>query len=117
MQLSAEAKNELEWWATNIHSVFRPLAQEKITLELRTDASGSGWGATDLKTKSGGRWNSEELIRAKTNEINYLETLAAGFGLKAFCPHLRDAHVLLRIDNTTAVAYLNNMGGNKVSLL
>ena len=111
MQLSAEARNELEWWATNIHSVFCPLAQEKITLELRTDASGSGWGATDLKTKSGGRWNSEELIRAKTNEINYLETLAAGFGLKAFCPHLRNAHVLPRIDNTTDVAYLNHMGG------
>ena len=33
--------------------------------------------------------------------------------MKAFCSHIRNVHVLLRIDNMTAVAYLNSMGGVK----
>ena len=68
-------------------------------------------GATDLKSQTGGRWNSQELARAHNNEINYLETLAAGLGLKAYCSNMRNTHVLIRLDNMTATAYLNNLGG------
>ena len=113
MQLSEKAKQELTWWIDNIKESDSPLQRKGPQIELRTDASGSGWGATDLHTNIGGRWDENELVRARNNEINYLETLAAGLGLKAFCADMHDSHILIRIDNTTAVAYLNNMGGIK----
>ena len=85
-------------------------------IELHTDASGLGWGATDLHKQTGGRWNEFEAERARNNEINFLETLAAGLGRKYFCMNKRNVHVMVRIDNTTAVAYLNHMGGCKSAM-
>lgn len=111
MVLSPESKDEINWWVSNVTSVKCPMHHGKFMMELRTDASGKGWGATDLKSQTGGRWNSQELARAHNNEINYLETLAAGLGLKAYCSNMRNTHVLIRLDNMTATAYLNNMGG------
>ena len=113
MNLSEEAKEELMWWINNIDKQFSPIRRNSPSVELRTDASGLGWGATDLHRETGGRWNESEMIKARNNAINYLETLAAGFGLKSLCSPVHDAHILLRLDNTTAVAYLNNMGGVK----
>ena len=43
--------------------------------------------------------------------INCLELLAATLAVKTFVKNLTQVSVLLRIDNTTAVAYINNMGG------
>ena len=40
-----------------------------------------------------------------------LELLAATLAVKTFVKNLTQVSVLLRIDNTTAVAYINNMGG------
>jgi len=53
------------------------------------------------------------VIGARKNKfiINYLELLSAFFALKCFAENLRDCDVLLRIDNTTAIAYINKMGG------
>ena len=113
MTLSESAKAELVWWALHAQSVSNPMYREQASIEIRTDASGQGWGATNLTSKTGGRWNAHELERAANNEINYLEMLAAGLGLKSFCSDIRETHILLRLDNTTAVTYLNNMGGVK----
>lgn len=113
MSLSLEAKQELQWWTDNVQSTFSPLRHPKPMLELCTDASGKGWGASDHTTHTGGRWNEDELQKARENKINYLETLAAGMGLKSFCSNSQNIHVLLRLDNSTAVAYINNMGGIK----
>lgn len=113
MYLSDEARIELKWWIENVSRVWNPICRENPSTELRTDASGQGWGATDLTSNAGGRWNAQELEHAQSNEINFLETLAAGLGLKAFCSQMRNTHVLLRLDNSTAVAYINNMGGVK----
>ena len=63
--------------------------------EIRTDASGSGWGATDLQSITGGRLNEVELERAKNNEINYFETTAINFGLKSFRTHTRNTYISL----------------------
>ena len=113
MTLSDRAKAELHWWVSHVHSVSNHIYRSKATFEIRSDASGQGWGATDLTRNAGGRWNAEERNRAATNEINYLEMLAASLGLKSLCSEVRNTHILLRLDNTTAVAYLNNMGGVK----
>ena len=37
---------------------------------------------------------------------------AALFALQKFCQDLRGQHVGVMIDNTTAVTYINNMGGS-----
>ena len=46
---------------------------------LRTDASKIGWGATMNGSVTGGRWTQNET----KEHINYLELVAAFFGLKA----------------------------------
>lgn len=116
MKLSLEAKEELKWWMNNVSMASSPIVRKKPDLELHTDASGLGWGATDLQKQTGGRWNEFEAERARNNEINFLETLAAGLGIKSFCMNKRNVHVMVRIDNTTAVAYLNHMGGCKSTM-
>lgn len=113
MRISQMAKEELIWWSNNIDRAIRHINKGKITIRLTSDASGLGWGATDDNVQTGGRWNKLEKARAENNEINYLEMLAAYFALQAFCNKDRNIHVLLRLDNTTAVAYINNMGGVK----
>ena len=40
------------------------------------------------------------------------ELMAAFFSLQAFMTKLNNKHVRLKIDNTTAVAAINNMGSN-----
>ena len=49
----------------------------------------------------------------KPLDINILELEAAFFALKSFGDKITGAHVQLHLDNTTAVAYVNNMGGSK----
>ena len=44
-------------------------------------------------------------------DINYLELLAATLAVKTFAKAKTAMSILLRIDNTTAVAYINNLGG------
>ena len=52
-----------------------------------------------------------------SSHINYLELLAALFAFKALCTGLGGTHVKLQLDNITAVAYINNMGGTKSAKL
>ena len=88
-----------------------PIMRDKISVEIQSDASGKGWGATDLHTctSTGGRWNNEELAKAQLAGINFLEIRAAFLALQAYCKYMRNVHVLIRIDNVTAVTYLNNI--------
>ena len=58
-------------------------------------------------TEIGGRWKCME----NKCHINSLELQAAFFCLKAFCKNKTRLHVLLKLDNTTAVAYINKKGG------
>ena len=116
MKLSQGARLDLRWWIYNIQTSFTPITRDKISVEIQSDASGSGWGATDLHTSTGGRWNMEELAKAQLAGINFLEIRAAFLALQAYCKYRRNVHVLIRIDNVTAVTYLNNMGGMKSPL-
>ena len=113
MSLSNLAKADILWWLSNVNKAYRIIGIHDHTLTITSDASGLGWGATNGKTHIGGRWNRVEKLRAECNEINYLEMLAAFHGLRAFCAKVQGVHILLRMDNTTAVAYVNNMGGIK----
>lgn len=45
------------------------------------------------------------------NHINFLELLAIYYGLKCFARTVKDVHILIRIDNTTAISHINKIGG------
>jgi hypothetical protein len=64
-------------------------------------------GACCKEDKTHGFWN----VKDREHHINYLELLSAFFGLRCFARHLHDCNILLRIDNTTAISYINRMGG------
>ena len=64
---------------------------------------------TPLGKPTGGNWSPEESIL----HINALELLAAWYVVKSYCKHLTNTHIQISVDNTTAVAYINHMGGTK----
>ena len=107
MELSPHAKQDLQWWINTIEHTRNPIMRQKPECALNTDASLLGWGATCSKGSTGGRWTSSE----KGLHINALELKAAFYGIQAFFSSSSDTHVLLRIDNSTAVAHINHMGG------
>ena len=78
-------------------------------LEIFSDASLNSWGACCGKERAQGVSSESERLR----HINYLEILAAFLALTCFARNLFDKQVLLRIDNVTALAHINKMGGTK----
>ena len=55
---------------------------------------------------TGGCWDPEEADR----HINLLETTAVFLGLQSFSDQVSDKHVKVLVDNTTAMACINQMG-------
>lgn len=113
MCLSKSAIKDLNWWSLKIPGAVSPILKNRPVLEIFSDSSLSGWGVSCNNVKSHGWWNSEE----KKEHINWLELKAAFYGLKCFAKYLNSAEILLRVDNTTAIAYINKMGSVKFSKL
>ncbi len=112
MCISEEMKSELKWWIDNVHQQHRCISKGAPDVTIETDASHEGWGAACTDEEIGGRWSYEE----EKLHINYLELLAAFMALQAFHESVVNRHVLLMMDNTTAVAYIKNMGGKETNL-
>ena len=104
---------DVKWWNDNIGCQVRYLESCPPVCDIFTDASDTGWGAFCNGQKIGGDWNVEE---RRWLHINYKELLAIFFAVKVFLTGKSDIHVRLFIDNTTALAYVNNFGGNKPHL-
>ena len=103
---------DLHWWLENIDISAQNIIKPKVDLILETDASEAGWGANDGNTPIGGRWET-----ISNQHINYLELKAIYYGLRAYLKvHLNKEHIQIMCDNTTAVAYINNMGGTRSKL-
>ncbi|KAL0881867.1 hypothetical protein ABMA27_001639 [Loxostege sticticalis] len=99
---------DLRWWEGNIETSKNPMRSDQhYALEIFTDASRSGWGAFCNGARANGNWKDDEL----PFHINYLELLAVFMGLKCFAKDMSSCNILLRIDNTTALTYINRMGG------
>ena len=99
--------NEIKWWIRNIFDAFALIKLATFDLIIFSDASLQGWGGTDQVTQVGGRWNCIE-NKCHTNSLEYQVAL---FCLKAFCKNKTRLHVLLKRDNTKAVAHINKKGG------
>lgn len=76
-------------------------------MEISSDGSLSGWGAVYQDKRAHGFWSEEE----KEFSINFLELTAAFYALRCFADNKRNCQLSLRIDNTTAISYINRMGG------
>ena len=105
--VSPTAKSDLQWWVENIENVSKPISQGNPSYTLYTDASLQGWGAVFQGQSSGGHWAPDEARQ----HINFLELKAAFLGLQSFCTTLSRTPVRIFLDNSTAVSYINNMGG------
>jgi len=100
-------REDLNWWQRNASIGKNPIRLHKFTAEISSDASLTGWGAHFQDRSTHGFWTKKE----KQFSINYLELLAAFFALECFVSELRNCEILLRLDNTTAIAYINKAGG------
>lgn len=99
--------DDLNWWLNKVPGVKNPVRLFNFKKEFFSDDSLSGWGAYYNKISTQGFWSVQERKLA----INHLELIAAFLALKCFAKEDKDCEILLRIDNTTAIAYINRMGG------
>lgn len=107
MTLPSSIRSDLNWWENNVCVLNNSLLPPVYAQEIFTDASRSGWGAFCNNKRVNGYWKENEL----KYHINYLELQAAFFGLKCFAQDVSNCSILMRIDNTTAISYINRMGG------
>ena len=112
MYITNSMKMELQWWIENLPLAHNNISRENPHLTLETDASLLGWGCCLPPFRTGGRFSSEELKTWGTN-INALELLAIKLALKAFESRLAGKHILIKSDNTSAVAGIRNMGSSR----
>ena len=105
--LSSEAILELDWWLNSIDEAYEDLVTSPIDKVIFTDSSLIGWGAVCGSEKAAGQWSSSE----KEDHINFLELKACLLGLKSLCENYVGLHIQVQMDNTTAIAYVNKMGG------
>lgn len=106
MLIPSFLQGDLNWWLQNIPIAKNPIRQFRFEKEIFSDASLTGWGAHCNEENIGGFWSSFE----RNRHINHLEIIAAFLALKSFAQDCQNCEILLRIDNTTAIAYINKMG-------
>lgn len=107
VSLSDKILDDIIWWSNNISRSSNQMRVLNYHKTLYTDASTTGWGAVCDKEKVNGHWKDSE----RGYHINYLELLAIYLGLKTLAKNLDNCAILLRVDNTTALSYINRMGG------
>ena len=110
MILSDRGKQDIIWWVSHLLGCPKKVRLDPPTVVIYTDASSKGWGAHRDGKPAGGRWGPAEL----GCHINELELWAIMFGLKSLVNET-NVHVKVFTDNTTAVAYVANMGGIRSS--
>lgn len=114
--LLEESRMELIWWKDNILTVkSKPIQQQEAEIIIESDASLQGWGARYRNQCTGGSWTKED--KQLYPHINSLELMACFLGIKSFLKNQTNVSVLLKMDNKTAVAYVNRFGGTKSTIL
>ena len=79
--LDPQAREELQWWITNIKRVNgSPIHPPATEMVITSDASKMGWGATFGNLSTNGRWSKQE----SDLHINVLELKATLLAIQAF---------------------------------
>ena len=108
VQLSPQAKEYLWWWVHHLSTWNgRSLIVQQASMTIISNTSLQGWGATCNGVRTRGPWSPQE----QSLHINCLELLAATLAIQTFAKERSGITILLKLDNTTAVAYINRMGG------
>ena len=107
MTLSPAAGGEVRWWIAHVAHSQKFLHAPPLTSIIYSDASLEGWGATDSISTVGAPWQVADALL----HINVLELTAAHLSLLHLAADARGVHIQLKLDNLTAVAYVNKMGG------
>jgi hypothetical protein len=107
MNIPPSLYSDFDWWIKSIDKSICKIKFDEYKLEIYSDASTTGWGITCDNETASGIWSQDE----RNQHINYLELLAAFIGLKIFANNLFNCQLILRIDNMTAISYINRMGG------
>ena len=108
VMLRPDSLEELQWWDTEMSKWNgKTLLKREVDMVIDSDASLQGWGARCGTQTTRGAWSQRETAL----HINCLELLAATLAVQSFAKGQSRLNILLRIDNTTAVAYINHLGG------
>lgn len=99
MEILQILKSDFYWWARAIDRSVNRIKGETYDLEIFTNASTTGWGAAGNEETVSGPWSQDERQNA------------AFCGLKSFARKAFNCQILLKVDNTTAISYINRMGG------
>lgn len=110
MQITPEMREDLAWWLKNLNDAEKCLKIREPEVTLWTDATKQAWGASNGTEKFGGLFTETDKLRIADN-INAYELLAIKMAIASLLKNLKNKHVLIKSDNTTAVTYVNNMGG------
>jgi len=105
--ITEEIISDIDWWEKTIPVCSQSIRPDTYSLEIFSDASKTGWGLACGDCKSHGWWSNDET----QEHINVLELIAAYYGVKCYASQFKKTQLLLRIDNTTAISYINRMGG------
>lgn len=105
MSLSSESLSDIAWWQAHAN-MNNNIISDNFDMIIETDASLTGWGANFNGISTRGHWTPEE---AKLH-INILELKAVENALQTFVKKSNSV-ILLRVDNTTAISYINKYGG------
>ena len=106
--MDQDMKRDLQWWTTmELWSLGTSICTHSLpALVLESDAFRNGWGAQCMETSTVGAWSFTEA----QFHINYLELLAVFLALKTFVNNQKGL-ILLKMDNVSAVMYINKKGG------
>lgn len=107
MSISDEGKQDLRWWLLNIEFSYAPVRHENPCHVMFADASNLGWGAVMKDQKIQAEWDMEQ----QSFHINVKELLAIQLGLQILGSEIFNCAIHVKTDNTTAVSYINKMGG------
>ena len=107
VELVATSPDPLEW--ENHSPDTSPDTNPVRCLPLRMGGSMQGGEHWRLMDPTGAR-NAHQLLEREMH-INCLNLMAADLGMKSFLKHQHEVAVLLQLDNSTAVAYIKNLGG------
>ena len=110
--LSEKANYALGWFISSCRLYNGTcFAKPKSVITLFTDAPKSGWGVLCNEVSTSGLWSSNE----QALHINCLELIAILLGVQCF---VQSRYCLVKVfcDNSTAISYINNLGGMVPSL-
>jgi len=105
LTLSSESCEDLRWWLNHDYTLGCKIKADRYNIEIYSDASLTGWGAHLGIHIAKGHWNINEKLH-----INVLELMAVYNALRSFDIPVNSS-VLLRLDSSTAIAYINKQGG------